>query len=180
MAAYHFKSEQYFCKDFVESVGAVIFRLSTQQICILHLLDKDEYVLAKGRRNCGESRRDTAVREIMEESGLSCRLLPVDMASRCPPVTETNDIKDEARMCSKVCEPFVLQLRHLGEGDLKLIWWYIAAVDEDESVRRDLQEKESFAVEFCNYEDVLEKLSFQLDRDMVKRAIDIVNKTHRG
>ena len=64
MAVSRFESEQYTSEAFVESVGAVLFRLSTQEICVLHLLDRDEYVLAKGRRNCGESRQDAAIREV--------------------------------------------------------------------------------------------------------------------
>lgn len=75
MARSEFESEQYFSDCFVESAGAVLFRLSTQEICILHLLDRNEYVLAKGRRNLGETRQRTVIREIAEETGFSCRIL---------------------------------------------------------------------------------------------------------
>lgn len=64
MAISRFESEQYASEAFVESVGAVLFRMSTHEICVLHLLDRDEYILAKGRRNCGETRKDAAVREV--------------------------------------------------------------------------------------------------------------------
>ena len=144
---------------------------------MLHLLHHDEYVLAKGRRNCGESRKDTAVRELMEESGFSCRLLHVDMSTRAPPAVETEQLGDEARFYTGVCEPFNSQLRRLGEGDVKLIWWYVAAVNEDQPFHGELQEGQRFAVEFYSYSDVLEKLTFQMDRDMVRRAIDIVTNT---
>lgn len=178
MAVSRFESEQYTSTAFVESAGAIVFRLSTREVCVLHLLERDEYVLAKGRRNCGESRHDAAIREISEESGFSCRLLPLNMFTRAPPAVETEQLGDEARFYTGICEPFNLQLRRLEEGDVKLIWWYIAAVNEDQPFREDLQEKEKFAVEFHSYTDVLEKLTFQMDRDMVRRAIEIVTDTY--
>ena len=178
MAVSQFKSEQYTSEAFVESVGAVLFHLSRQEVCVLHLLNRDEYVLAKGRRNCGESRKDTAVRELMEESGFSCRLLHVDMSTRAPPAVETEQLGDEARFYTGICEPFNLQVRRLGEGGVKLIWWYIAAVNEDQPFNEELQEGQRFAVEFYSYTDFLEKLTFQMDRDMVRRAINIVTNTY--
>lgn len=177
MAVSRFESEQYTSTAFVESAGAIVFHLSTREVCVLHLLERDEYVLAKGRRNCGESRQDAAIREIAEESGFSCHLLPLNMCTRAPPAVEMEQLGDEARFYTGICEPFNLQLRRLEEGDVKLIWWYIAAVNEDQPFREDLQEKEKFAVEFHSYTDVLEKLTFQMDRDMVRRAIDIVTDT---
>ena len=178
MAMSRFDSEQYTSEAFVESAGAVLFRLSTQEVCVLHLLKRNEYVLAKGRRNCGETRQDTAIREIMEESGFHCRLLLLNMSTRAPPPMETEQLGDEARFYTGICEPFTIQLRRLGEGNVKLIWWYIAAVNEDQPSQKDLQEREKFAVEFYSYADVLEKLTFQMDRDMVRRAIGIVTDTY--
>ena len=178
MAISRFESEQYTSESFVESVGAVLFRLSCREVCVLHLLKRNEYVLAKGRRNCGESRKDAAVRELTEESGFSCRLLHLNMSTRAPPAVETEQLGDEARFYTGICEPFTLQLRRLGEGDVKLIWWYIAAVNEDQPFNEELQEGQKFAVEFYSYTDILEKLTFQMDRDMVSRAIDIVTNTY--
>ena len=91
---------------------------------------------------------------------------------------ETEQLGDEARFYTGICEPFTLQLRHLGEGDVKLIWWYIAAVNEDQPFMEDLQEGQKFAVQFYSYTEVLKKLTFQMDRDMVGRAIDIVTNTY--
>ena len=145
---------------------------------MLHLLKRDEYILAKGRRNCGESRKDTAIRELMEESGFSSRLLHVDMSTRAPPAVETEQLGDEARFYTGICEPFNLQLRRLGEGDVKLLWRYIAAVNEDQPFNEELPEDQRVAVEFYSYTDVLERLAFQTDRDMVRRAIDIITNTY--
>ncbi|KAL8644384.1 MAG: hypothetical protein Q9210_007283 [Variospora velana] len=179
MATSRFETERYASEAFVESVGAVLFRLSTQEVCVLHLPERDGYVLAKGRRNCGESRQKTAVREVMEESGFPCRLLHLNMFTRAPPAIEEEQLGDKARFYTGICEPFNLQIRRLGQGDVKLIRWYIAAINEDKPFRKDLQEKERFAVEFYSFTDALEKLTFQMGRDMVERAINIVSTTFR-
>ncbi len=177
MAESRFQSEQYTSEDFVESVGAVLFRPSSREVCVLHLLKRDEYILAKGRRNCGETRQTTAVREVSEETGFTCHLLPVNMYTRAPPAVETEELDDRARFYTNICEPFTLQVRRLGEGQVKLIWWFVAAVDEDVP-QKDTLEGGRYSVEFYDYEAVLDKLTFQGDRDMVKKAIELVENTN--
>ncbi|KAH6631727.1 hypothetical protein F5144DRAFT_532672 [Chaetomium tenue] len=179
MANSRFASEQYTSEEFVESAGAVLFRLSSREICVLRLLERDEYVLAKGRRNCGEGRQAAALREVTEETGYACRPLPLDMHTRAPPAVETEQVDDRVRLHTRVCEPFTLQIRRLGEGQVKLIWWFAAAVEEEiPPMDREAQEKDRYAVEFYSYTDVLDKLTFQMDRDMVKKAIELVKNTY--
>ena len=36
-----------------------------------------------------------------------------------------------------------------------------------------------YAVEFYSYEDVVGKLTFQMDRDMVSKAIELVTNTYK-
>lgn len=177
MTESRFESEQYTSEAFVESVGGVLFRLSSRKVCVLHLLERDEYILAKGRRNCGEARQVTAVREVTEETGFPCRLLPLNMYTRAPPAVETEQLDDQARFYSGICEPFTLQVRHLGESQIKLIWWFVVAVDE-EILPREAPDTDRYAVEFHRYTDVLDKLTFQMDRDMVKKAIELVENTY--
>lgn len=178
MARSRFDSEQYTSEAFVESAGGVLFRLSSREICVLHFLDRDEYVLAKGRRNCGEARHEAALREVTEETGFTCRLLPVNMHTRAPPAVETEQLDDQARFYTNLCEPFTLQIRRLGETQVKLIWWFVAVQDEETSPKETM-EKDRYAVEFYSYTDVLDKLTFQLDRDMVQKAIELVENTYK-
>lgn len=176
MAESRFQSEQYTSENFVESVGGVLFRLSSREIGVLHFLEHDEYLLAKGRRNCGETRRETALREVTEETGFACRLLPVNMRTRAPPTIETEQLDDRARFYTNICEPFTLQIRHLGENNMKLIWWFVLAVDEAVLPGETMEDR--CAVEFYSYTDVLNKLTFKMDRDMVKKAIELVESTY--
>ncbi|KAK2601814.1 hypothetical protein QQS21_004597 [Conoideocrella luteorostrata] len=175
MATSRFETRMYAAENFVESAGTVLFRLSTQEVCILHLLQRDEYILPKGRRNLGESRRTTATRETTEETGIPCRLLPVNLVSRVCPTIETEHLPDEARFYKGICEPILVQTRNVEEGGLKLIWWFVAAVNEGEPVGQ--HEKDKFEVEFYSYDKALEKLTFKDDRELVNKAIELVNSS---
>lgn len=147
---------------------------------MLYHRQRHEYILAEGRRNCGESRRSAALRELAEETGFSCQLLPLTMPTRAPPAIEIEQLDDEPRTFTGISEPFALQMRRLGQDDLKLIWWYVAAIDENKPPNAHLQEAENYQVEFCNYTEVLKRLTFQMDRDMVERAIDLVVTRENG
>ena len=165
-------------ENFVKSAVAILFHLSSKEICVLHLSERNGYVLAKGRRNCGETRRAAALREIAQETGFPCRLLALDMSVRCPPSVETKQLDDRARFFTKKCEPLALQIRQVADGEVKLIWWYVAAINEDESMVNEVQVEDKFAVELLSYADALDKLTFQMDRDMLQKAIGLVTNTY--
>ena len=132
-------------------------------------------MLAKGRRNIGESRSQAALREMKEETGYSCHLLPLNMKTRAPPAIETGDYPDEATVHEKVCEPFMLTCRHLpGNGGIKIIWWYIAAIDESAEV---VPGEEQFKPRLVGFEEALSVLTFENDREIVRKAIEIFEKT---
>ncbi|CEJ82972.1 hypothetical protein VHEMI03008 [[Torrubiella] hemipterigena] len=175
MAASPFETAIYTAENFVESAGTILFRLSSREICVLHFLQRGEYILPKGRRNLGESRQTTATRETTEETGISCRLLPVNLVSRVCPTIETEDLPDEVRFYKGICEPILLQTRNLKESGLKLIWWFVAAVNEGDPVGQ--HEKDKFDIGFYSYDEALEKLTFKDDRELVKKAIELVNST---
>jgi 8-oxo-dGTP pyrophosphatase MutT (NUDIX family) len=175
MATSNFQTEQYNAEQFVESVGAIAIKASTREVCLI--LYGGEWMLAKGRRNIGESRSQAALREIKEETGYSCRLLPLTMKTRAPPAIETGDYPDEPRLHEQVCEPFMLTCRHLhGNGGVKLIWWYIAAIDESAAVGTG---EEQFKARLVGFEEALSMLTFENDREIVRRAMEIFDDTKR-
>ncbi|KAK4199320.1 hypothetical protein QBC40DRAFT_176743, partial [Triangularia verruculosa] len=129
-----------------------------------------------GREICGKCRHGfTAIRETTEETGIPCRLLPVNLVSRVCPAIETEHLPDQARLFKGSREPIVVQTRRLGEGEIKLIWWFVAAVNEGEPVGQ--HEKHKFEVDFYSYDTVLEKLTFKDDRELVKKAIELVKSS---
>ena len=174
-----YTTTQYPTPSFLESAGLVLFHLTTHQICTLHHLETNEHLLPKGRLNLHETRHSAALRETTEETGLPCRLLPVDMHTRAPPPSLETEQPDTVRFCQHICEPFTLQIRHLSNDNVKLIWWFVGAVEEGEDAEPGPGETDKYAVEFYSYADVLEKLTFQMDRDMVSQAIELVTNTYK-
>lgn len=172
MSTSRFPTTQYSSTHFTDSAGAVLFELSTRRVCLVHLKSRDEYVLPKGRRNIGESRASTALRELREETGYPCRMLKVRLQTRAPPAVEPEGgSKDEVRVEEVEGEPFMVTLREVGEGRMKMIWWFVAAVEED-AVKEEGEEK--FGVEMVSWEEAGEKLTFLEDRDVLQRAVSIV------
>ena len=179
MASSHFQTTQHTSSQFVESAGAILFRLSTKEICLLHLLPRNEYLLPKGRRNMGETRQQAALREVREETGYRCRILPVSMSCRAPPAVELEHSPDVVRVYANSTEPFSLQIRQLGaEGNVKLIWWFVAAVEEFEESGEEHPGEEQFEVGFYRYQEAVAKLTFQGDKDLVEQAIAMVQATY--
>ena len=137
----------------------------------------DEWVLTKGRRNVGEVSSQTVVREAAEETetGYSCQLLPVTMATRALPAVELGDYPDEARIPSRVCEPLMMSCRQLDDGCLKIIKWYIAEMEESALKS---EGEHNFRAELLGFAAGLDKLTFGMDRDVVRAAIKIFDASY--
>lgn len=175
MAASNFSTTQYASSDFVESCGGVLFSQATRKVCILHR--RNEYILPKGRRNVGESRARAAVREVCEETGVPCRLMRVALQSRAPSAEEDTNAPEGVRTHEGVeGEPFMVTFREVGRGGMKLIWWYVLeVVDEDSGFWS--RPEEQFEIEWRGLEDVRQALTFQADREIVVEALAIVAET---
>lgn len=80
-------------------------------MCLIHYHAKDEWMLAKGRRNCGEPRHQAALREVSEETGYQAHLHPVTVQRRVPPIDEQGDVP-EPRAYPDLAEPIMVTMRH--------------------------------------------------------------------
>lgn len=180
MAESSFVTRQYASEQFVESCGAVLFISSKPQnakVCLVNLLSTNEWMLPKGRRNIGESRKEAALREVAEETGLQCRLLPVTMPTRACAPNDPPDVPDEARTQIDITEPFMCTVRELPKGNgTKLIWWYIAVLEYDAYSKKGPGE-EQFRPEFFTPDDAVQKLHFESDREVLRKAVEIINTT---
>ncbi len=167
---------QYTAEHFVESAGAILFKQSTREVCLVYRLSTGQWLLPKGRRNVREARAAAALREVAEETGYQCRLLPLTMTTRAPPATEAANCPDKPRVHLGVCEPFMVTCRPLGGvNNLKIIWWYIAAIYEDESPGAG---EKQFEVRFFDFEEAERQLTFAADRDVVRKAIQIFDANY--
>jgi 8-oxo-dGTP pyrophosphatase MutT (NUDIX family) len=165
----------YASSDFVESAGAIPFDLSKRQIYLVHYGAKNEWLLAKGRRNLREARADAGLREVQEETGLKCSHLAVQLSTRAPAASDPADVGDVARVHGVEREPFMFTMRELGSGKgVKLIWWYIAQVAEDAPVGNG---ESAFKVTRFGYQEAIEKLTHEADRKVLRQAVDIVEQT---
>ncbi|GKT41767.1 uncharacterized protein ColSpa_01948 [Colletotrichum spaethianum] len=181
MAVSNFVTSQYPSEAFVESCGAIAFDLSKEptKVCLLNYLATDEWLLAKGRRNCGEPRHEAALREVLEETGFRCRLLPVDMATRAPAPDDDADAPDAAATRRAITEPFMLTMRSIdGGAGVKLVWWYVATVEGRNGTEEDTAGGEAqFEAAFFDCDEAVEKLTFEADREVLRRAVHLVKKT---
>lgn len=62
---------------------------------MLDSLKRDEYILAKGQCKCGETRWETGVRDLNEETGFPCYLLHCNMSTPAPPTVDEDQISNE-------------------------------------------------------------------------------------
>ncbi|KAI4861789.1 NUDIX domain-containing protein [Hypoxylon rubiginosum] len=175
MAASRWKSTLYPSEQFVEACGAVVFDTSTDPKRVLLLYEGacDEWLLPKGRRNCNESRKEAAIREVREESGCAIQLRPITMNTRAPSELEAADVKDEPRAYDSLTEPFMLDVRDLGNSKgVKLVWWFVAELG---GVQGDGEAQ--FRPEFVQCDRAVEQLTFQKDREVLGKALEIMERS---
>lgn len=180
MAASTLQTKVISSEKFVESCGAVLFDLSNLadiKVCLIQLRDDGTWHFPKGRRNQGETRKDAAVREVMEETGFRCRLLPVTMPTRATRADAHADVLDKAIVCEDLTEPFMCHVRTLKNGKgTKFIWWYIAVLEEDGDQAK-LPGEDKWNPVFSSCESALNTLTFENDRQMLKKALDVLQIT---
>ncbi|KAJ7274504.1 NUDIX hydrolase domain-like protein [Mycena haematopus] len=172
-----YPSKQYFSHDFVVAAGCVLFRKTKDgglEICVLHDRNKDQWVLPKGRKDCGESIEAAAIRETFEETGYPCQLLPIRMPTRA--LAPGVNAPDGVSVLSGVTEPIAVVIRDMTAGGrgIKMVWWYIARATGAERVLGTQTAWEAYDAEWVRAEEAGERLTFESDRETVGRAVGIV------
>ncbi|KAI4641497.1 hypothetical protein J4E93_007593 [Alternaria ventricosa] len=176
MAQSTFPTQQYTSDLFVESCGAILYDTTRQKVCLIHLAQSNMWTLPKGRRNVGESRRESALREVYEETGYKCHILPVDMKTRATIAGDTADAPDVARISRDSVEPFMVTMRTLKDGQgVKIIWWYVAMMDQGACETKGPAE-EGVETGSYSYEEAERLLYFETDREVLRKAQALVAK----
>lgn len=139
-------------------------------------------ILMKG--SLGESRLANALREVQEETGYTCLPIPVTLDTRLCPAEEAPGVftPDIVRLYDNAVEPFMMSVRDLsglrkveGEQEAKIIWWFVARVDETKEVAV-VSDSEVSSVEVFGHEEAVEKCTFEKDKEILRRAIELVEK----
>ncbi|KAI4946123.1 hypothetical protein J4E91_007566 [Alternaria rosae] len=176
MAQSAFPTQQYTSENFVESCGAILYDSTRQKVCLIHLAQSDTWTLPKGRRNVGESRQKAALREVYEETGYKCHILPVDMKTRATIADDAVDAPDAARISRDSVEPFMVTMRTLRDGQgVKIIWWYVAIMDKGACEAKGPGE-EGVKTGLYSYEEAERLLNFETDREVLRKAQALVAK----
>ena len=183
MAQPHHPTVSYPSTHYVESAGCVQFILPTPdhpepRVIVIRHAGRNGYLLAKGRRNIKEARAAAAVRETTEETGLVCTLLPVRLHARNPPEFEEDGYTpDVVRTYDDVIEPFMMTTRDVTKGEdqqIKLIWWYIAAVDKEQP--ESLVPEPGLVPAAMPFDEALRALKYQCDKEILIQAITVFNE----
>ncbi|KAI0708094.1 hypothetical protein C8T65DRAFT_213934 [Cerioporus squamosus] len=184
---------QYPSSQFILAAGAIPFQFDAagvpKRVLLAYYTKRDQWLLSKGRKDEGEDLATTATREVFEETGYPCRLHRVRLLPTCAPspnwLPEAGIQPHTARLAENSSEPFMLTLRPIGFDQLKLIFWYIGAVDipyeaEDAAATKQMQPgthqlAEGFGeVRLWDISDALKALSFEGDRELVRNAVAIL------
>ncbi|KAI5921180.1 NUDIX hydrolase domain-like protein [Camillea tinctor] len=163
--------------EFVEACGAIVFS-DNNTVCLIHHSGDEEWLLPKGRRNCGETRHAAALREVREETGCNIMLTPLRLSTRAPHSTDPPDVPDAAREYDDLTEPFMLDWRDLkgrSPGGVKLVWWFVARFQNMSGTG-----EEQYEVKFVQCDQAVDLLTFQKDKNVLAKAIEVMGKQQRG
>ncbi|KAI0295140.1 hypothetical protein B0F90DRAFT_1638291 [Multifurca ochricompacta] len=180
MALSKYPTEQFPSSHFLICGGSILFASTRAplRVCLLHHNVCDEWLLPKGRKDRSEDVTATAVRETFEETGYPCQLLPLDLITRAPEAGAQT--KDAAVPVQGSEEPFMLTLRRTENGGVvKFIWWFVTVRREGEDKVEGTQTAvESFESSFFEVDEALRVATFQADRDVIARAVELVRATY--
>ncbi|TFY65652.1 hypothetical protein EVG20_g5433 [Dentipellis fragilis] len=186
MAAPKIPTTQFLADEFLICGGSILFdRIpppspafdpATQlKVCLLRHTVRNEWLLPKGRKDRGEAVEHTAARETYEETGYPCALLPVTMATHAPqPGSQSKDHIEAVPAC---VEPFMMTLRTVAERNVKLIWWFVTI--RTGALHTGTQTAvESYESEFVEAGEAMTRATFQSDRTVIARAVELVRSTY--
>lgn len=127
-----------------KSCGAVIYKKENNKIYYLLLkMNYGHTSLCKGHQEEGETDQETAIREIKEETNLDVSL--------------NTDFKVKITY-----QP--------NELAIKDVYFYLATPIDQKAVPQDLHDEEVNSFEWCEYEEALFKITYDSDRNVLKKA----------
>ena len=133
-----------------KSYGAVIYKIEDGKIYYLLLKMKFGHIsLCKGHQENGESGKETALREIKEETSL--------------------DVEIDTKFVAKITySP--------SELTIKDVYFFVAKPINNLEVIEDKHDDEVVSFEWCDYKDALYKITYDSDRNVLKKANNYIRR----
>ena len=133
-----------------KSCGAVIYKVENGKVYYLLLkMNYGHTSLCKGHQEEGESDEETAIREIKEETSLDVNL-------------------DTSFKVKITYQP--------SELALKDVYFFLATPLDTSLTPKDEHDEEVNSFEWCDYEEALFKITYDTDRNVVKKAHNHIKK----
>ncbi|TGJ83174.1 hypothetical protein E0Z10_g5577 [Xylaria hypoxylon] len=162
MAESRWKSTLYPSDLFIEACGAIVFDTSTHPHKVTAELPREPIGggAARGTRGIGLRHRPAAPHTAYARA--------VGARTGC--------VRDVPRVYDDVVEPFMLDVRDLGKGKgVKLVWWFVATLDGTAG-----EGESQFKTTFMRPDRAIERLTFQKDRDVLRRAVELMEHQSNG
>ena len=119
-----------------------------------------------------------AVRETFEETGFPCDLYPVMLETRIPAQGQALGpyVIREVKNC---VEPFYVTVRQLKDRSLKMIWWYITWVLNNNAEKVEgvcMPSEEGYVSRFVDVEEAIAIMKGTPFNQILVNAVDLVQK----
>ena len=157
---------------FLVSAGSILFASTHAplRVYLIYHQARGEWLLPKGRKD-RESVIVAAARETFEETGYPCELLQIDLVTR-PSAAGGSE------------EPFMDTLRRTKEDGVQILSWFAtvctAGVDKVVGAQGLQTEVEDYESAFFEVDETMRVAVFQVDWDVIGRAVELVRGRTRG
>jgi 8-oxo-dGTP pyrophosphatase MutT (NUDIX family) len=163
-------SSLHHASNFVISCGTVTLDLQQSKALLIRWRNPAggvELMLPKGRKNIGETLKDAALRETLEETGYEASLIPLPV-----PTLATSD--EASKKTGLVTEPVSVTGRYRGDVR-KIIFWFAAQADSTSTPQRGVvQEGEDFEAVWADFSSVLDLVTHDTDRHVLMEVLRLV------
>ena len=135
--------------EYEKSCGAIVFNENTEKILLVKM-HNGNWGFPKGHIENNETREETAIREVHEETNVNIKIIP----------------------------DFEREIKYIpNEKTIKKVTIF-AGITQDEEVKIDTFEIEDF--QWCTYEEALKLVTYKLQKDVLENARKVFIKSKTG
>ncbi|KAJ9157916.1 hypothetical protein NKR23_g204 [Pleurostoma richardsiae] len=168
-------------EDFYLAAGTVTIDTSTSKVLLIRDRTTGRYKLPRGRKDWGETLETTAQRETYEETGVRCKLLPVQLRTRATPPRDhpqaaaalfdgTGDVVSGVSLR----EPIAVMQHFQTNGALAIVFFYVATADSSAPQAEGTQmTDEDYEAKWVGFKEVARLLTDPRYAEVVAKGIEL-------